>query len=767
MKTCISVWLFFSSVFFAEFSALGQKSNFLSAATAALPDTGPLAPGQGGVGNWDGVINAEIEGSTAARSQHWRRDFSSAENYSRSIETNRARFAHIIGVRDPRVAFEAPSLMATVDQPALVGRGKSYDVQRVSWPAFGDVRAEGLLLEPRGRKPVAAVVAVPDCAQTPEQISGLTPGVAVESQFARRLAESGCRVLVPVLIDRTVEVRGREGYRSYSRQPMSSREFLFRPAFQLGRHLIGYEVQKILAAVDWLARDNDSIGVIGYGEGALLAFYASALDTRIDAAGVSGYFDARQNLWSEPFDRSVFSLLTQFGDAEIATMIVPRTLLVEACRGPQVSVAAPGGSRGVVRSPDITRVKAEVARALQLADGFHPPATVELITSGDGQGPFGSVEMLSRFIAAVNPGTVLSPGVGTVEVVASGFDPRVRQQRQMHEIDRHNQWLLGRSAQLREKFMAGLDSSSIEKHEDTKPAYVNHLRREVLGRLELPLLPFNAKSRLRYDEEKWSCYEVQLDVFPGANAFGYLVVPKGLKPGERRPVVVCQHGGGGNPDQLVKDDAGAYHSFAARLAEEGFVTFSPSVMFPPSDSLVRKCNSVGLTQYSYVAAMHQQIVNWLRAQPYVEGDRIALYGLSWGGKTAMRMPLLVDGYAMTIVSGDFNEWTWKTVTTDSDYSYVFQPEPYIFEFDLGSTYGYAEMAALIAPRPFMVERGHSDPVGTDEQVGFEFAKVRHLYNARLKLPENCAIEWFVGGHEINRGETFKFLHRHLGRSRTP
>ena len=767
MKTCISVWLFFSSVFFAEFSALGQKSNFLSAATAALPDTGPLAPGQGGVGNWDGVINAAIEGSTAARSQHWRRDFSSAENYSRSIETNRARFAHIIGVRDPRVAFEAPSLMATVDQPALVGRGKSYDVQRVSWPAFGDVRAEGLLLEPRGRKPVAAVVAVPDCAQTPEQISGLTPGVAVESQFARRLAESGCRVLVPVLIDRTVEVRGREGYRSYSRQPMSSREFLFRPAFQLGRHLIGYEVQKILAAVDWLARDNDSIGVIGYGEGALLAFYASALDTRIDAAGVSGYFDARQNLWSEPFDRSVFSLLTQFGDAEIATMIVPRTLLVEACRGPQVSVAAPGGSRGVVRSPDITRVKAEVARALQLADGFHPPATVELITSGDGQGPFGSVEMLSRFIAAVNPGTVLSPGVGTVEVVASGFDPRVRQQRQMHEIDRHNQWLLGRSAQLREKFMAGLDSSSIEKHEDTKPAYVNHLRREVLGRLELPLLPFNAKSRLRYDEEKWSCYEVQLDVFPGANAFGYLVVPKGLKPGERRPVVVCQHGGGGNPDQLVKDDAGAYHSFAARLAEEGFVTFSPSVMFPPSDSLVRKCNSVGLTQYSYVAAMHQQIVNWLRAQPYVEGDRIALYGLSWGGKTAMRMPLLVDGYAMTIVSGDFNEWTWKTVTTDSDYSYVFQPEPYIFEFDLGSTYGYAEMAALIAPRPFMVERGHSDPVGTDEQVGFEFAKVRHLYNARLKLPENCAIEWFVGGHEINRGETFKFLHRHLGRSRTP
>ena len=53
----------------------------------------------------------------------------------------------------------------------------------------------------------------------------------------------------------------------------------------------------------------------------------------------------------------------------------------------------------------------------------------------------------------------------------------------------------------------------------------------------------------------------------------------------------------------------------------------------------------------------------------------------------------------------------------------------IFEFDLGSTFNYAEMAALIAPRPFMVERGHFDGVAPDEGVAYEFAKVRHLYTA--------------------------------------
>jgi hypothetical protein len=72
---------------------------------------------------------------------------------------------------------------------------------------------------------------------------------------------------------------------------------------------------------------------------------------------------------------------------------------------------------------------------------------------------------------------------------------------------------------------------------------------------------------------------------------------------------------------------------------------------------------------------------------------------------------------------------------------------------------------LIAPRPFMVERGHFDGVAPDDMVGFEFAKVRHLYAARLNLPERCEIEWFVGPHTINGQGTFEFLHRHLNHPR--
>ena len=61
-------------------------------------------------------------------------------------------------------------------------------------------------------------------------------------------------------------------------------------------------------------------------------------------------------------------------------------------------------------------------------------------------------------------------------------------------------------------------------------------------------------------------------------------------------------------------------------------------------------------------------------------------------------------------------------------SYMFTNEYEIWEWNLGRTFNYAEMAALIAPRPFMVERGHDDGVGIDEWVNYEFAKVRRLYN---------------------------------------
>jgi hypothetical protein len=125
------------------------------------------------------------------------------------------------------------------------------------------------------------------------------------------------------------------------------------------------------------------------------------------------------------------------------------------------------------------------------------------------------------------------------------------------------------------------------------------------------------------------------------------------------------------------------------------------------------------------------------------------------------VPSIVKKYCLSICSGDFNEWIGKNVSITLDRSYMWTFEYEMYEFNLGQTFNYAEMAYLIAPRPFMVERGHDDGVGIDEMVAYEFAKVRYLYENRLKLPDRSELEFFVGGHVINGKGTFEFLRRHL------
>jgi dienelactone hydrolase len=743
-----------------------EPSPDLLPGTAALTMSGDIASEL--VAGADRFLLRQIEQSAARRARHWNRDPSSAGAYNASIEPNRKRLAHILGVRDPRAVFDAPQLVGTLDRPDLLASAEKFNVLAVRWPAFGDVTGEGLLLEPGDRIGVADVIVIPDADALPEQLAGLVPGLPPERQVARRLAESGCRVIVPVLIDRTVEPRN-------GRAKLTNREFVYRPAFELGRHILGYEVQKVLTLVDWLSRRAGSdekarIGVFGHGEGGAVALYAAALDPRIDAACVSGYFDDRNNVWTQPIDRNVFGLLDQFGDAELAAMVAPRKLVIEAAKGPEfVYGPGQGGGPGKLTTPGSDAVVAEFRRAESLIMGLPVKlGPLELFIHGpDGQEPPGTSVALRALLAALNPNLRLAEVQSlNVQGKISEQSLRDRQARQVHELDRHSQQLLIESPYVRDKFFEKLDTSSPEAYARTIEPYREHFATQVIGRFDEPLLPPNVRSRKVFDEPKFTGYEVVLDVFPDVIAYGILLLPKGIREGEKRPVVVCQHGLEGRPRDVAdpKVENPAYHKFAVKLAERGFITFAPQNLYIFEDrfrTLQRKANPLGKTLFSIIVPQHRQIVGWLKTLPQVDPARIGFYGLSYGGKSAMRIPALVTDYALSICSADFNEWVWKNASTRSPYSYVWGGEYEIFEFDLGSTFNYAEMAALIAPRPFMVERGHFDGVAPDETVAYEFAKVFRLYDARLHLGNRCTLEVFNGPHTINGQGTFRFLHKHL------
>jgi dienelactone hydrolase len=735
--------------------------------TKPLTMTGDIASEL--VAGADRFLLKQIEESAARRESYWKRDFSSPVAYQASVEPNRKRLAHILGVRDARVApvraiFESdivkPGQLLPVRLPM-----RRYLVRSVAWSAFGDVTGEGLLLNPAAENPLSCIaIVIPDADQTPEQLAGWSAGVPAESQVARRLVENGCEVIIPTLIDRTVAPRS-------GRARLTNREFLYRSAFELGRHLIGYEVQKVLSLVDALKADKQNerkkIVMFGYGEGGMIALYAAAIDVRIDAVCVSGFFGDRSDIWRQPVDRNVFGLLEQFGDAEVAGLIAPRGLVVEAAKGPKVLIPpGTGGAPGRLGTEDLDIIAAEVDKARRLVSDLRPACRIELVATGKrGDGAFGTDEALLKLLALVTARPKLDP---PDNAPAPEMDriAEARQERQLHELDRHNQQLLVESADARREFMKRLDVSSLEAFNKTVEPYREYFATEVIGRFDLPMLPPNVRSRKVYDEPLVTGYEVVMDVFPDVFAYGILLLPKNIKDGEKRPVVVCQHGLEGRPQDVAdpKRENPSYHRYAVRLAEKGFITFAPQNLYIFEDrfrTLQRKANPLKKTLFSLIVPQHQQITDWLKSLPYVDPERIAFYGLSYGGKSAMRIPPLVKNYCLSICSADFNEWVWKNASTKSPYSYVWTPEYEIFEFNLGSTFNYAEMAALIAPRPFMVERGHFDGVSSDEAVAYEFAKVNFLYDAKLGIGDRCAIEFFVGPHTINGKGTFAFLEKHL------
>jgi len=733
-------------------------------------------------------VDRKIREAITRRHRHWHHVVTSGTAaYETSIAANRKEFARLIGVVDPR----APVVMERFgddENPVLVAERPAYQLFQVRWPVLSDaggVWGEGLLVQPLS-VPTGYVVVVPDADQTPEQVLGLTEGITPTSRVARRLAERGFMVVIPTLVNRQpLEVAAldipEEATRRLARGPQQThREWLHRQSYHLGRHIIGYEVQKVLAAVEWLKRQGGptvKVGVAGYGEGGLIAFHAAAVDTTIDTVLVSGYYGSREQTWTEPLYRNIWSLLDRFGAAELATLVAPRALVIE-----HSAVAELTGHPGVLRTCAFDSVRSEFERIGDyLPEGFQPRSLVHG-EGGTTVGP-GSTAALTAFTALLGITDLDFAHVTEAEPLLidsrHAFDAGARHQRQVRQIEDHVQRLVRRSVEVRDHFfghqalppLADTRWSTEVIHATYPPGpfveagrwYRTYFQEEVQGRFQDELLPFNPRTRLIYNTDRWAGYDVVLDVFPELVAWGVLLLPRDLQPGERRPVVVVQHGRGGLPENLIVKDLGSYRRVAARLAERGFVVMVPHNLYRTETRyrpLNRKANTVKATLYAFLVHQHDQMLRWLKSLEFVDGTRIAFYGNSFGGESALRIPTVLEGYALSICASYFNQWTRKVAGTEDPFSYLFTDEWEVPVFNAGHTFDHAELAYLMVPRPFMVERGHHDHVAYDQWVAHEYARVRRLY-AMLGLSDRTTIEIFQGGHGMRLEGSLRFLHHHL------
>jgi cephalosporin-C deacetylase-like acetyl esterase len=587
------------------------------------------------------------------------------------------RLAHILGAVDPRPGFDAPLLDGTVREPALLAETAAFRVLRVRWPALDGVHAEGLYYQRKGPAR-CRIVAIPGAGAAPESLAA-----------AQVFAAAGCDVLVPSLLGRQTTFSGTSGVRTGH---MTHREWIYRMAFPVGRHILGYEVQKILAAVDYFK----SAALWGEDDGALVALYAAALDRRITHAALKNAPPVDQTLWRQPIDRNVHGLLRDFGDAELDRMAAA------VLREP----ASPG----------------ELLRALGVP---RPPSLKPL---------------------------ALPPA------------PE-RERRQIRELTDFTQRLVEDSENVRaQRWKEVRGAAPAEWRKNAEPLAQRFID-EVIGRLPGAVPPLNVRTRLSYAGAKWSGYEVLFDVREGVNGYGVLLVPKDLRPDERRPLVVVQHGLQGRPQHLFQVKQGreldVYRNFGEQLADLGFAVYLPQNPYTGDfRPLTRIAHPLGLTIYSIIRAQYERMLDWLETLPFIDRGRIGFYGLSYGGKVALRVPPFDARYKVAVCAGDFNEWVRKMTSATAPFSYMYTQEYDLLEWDLASWMNHAEMAILMAPRPFMVERGHRDGVGIDEWVSYEYAKVRRFYD-EAGIGDRTSIAFFNGPHRVDGPAVIAFLRKWL------
>ena len=734
----------------------------------------------------------ELSNAPVARAALWNPNYSTAQAYAESNAPRRERLRTLIGAVDRRSTVDPLAqarfeLVSTLDRPSVVARTGRVTVHAVRWPVLDGVTAEGLLMVPA--RPRACVVALPDADWTPEMFSGLSEGLPESVQFVRRLADGGCLVAIPMLISRSDEFSGNIQV-AYTNQP--HREFIYRQAFEVGRHIIGYEVQKVLAAVDlieqhWQRQSNDQthasipIGVAGVGEGALLALFAAAIDPRVQSCWVGGYFQEREHVWQEPIYRNVWALLTEFGDAELAGLIAPRRLVIEASQADEVAgppaVRAgrrPSAAPGRIVPCPLPSVRAEFKRAAAIYRQLGRESEIVLAVSGpSGDGPAGSDAALRAFVAGLGldwkPTAKLeawqrpAPRTDEPDVVRQAAS--ARQERQFNELQVHVQNLLRLSHQVRDAKWRP-NPTSVENWGLKRPQLRDWVHDELIGRLTARRLPHNPRSRLVLETNDYVGYEILLDVVDDVIASGILLLPKSLAAGEKRPLVVCQHGLEGTPLDTISREPrafGLYKAFSEELVKRGFLVYAPQNPYRGGDRfrvLQRMSNPLKRSLFTYIVAQHEQSLDWLAMLPNVDANRIAFYGLSYGGKTALRVPPFVERYCLSICSGDFTDWTRTVATNEERFGYLFTGEYETPEWNLGHIASHAELAMLMAPRPFMVEAGHRDGGQPSEWVAGEFGKVRRHYD-QLQMGDRAEIEFFDGPHAIHAQGTFRFLRRQL------
>ncbi|MCL1793487.1 MAG: alpha/beta hydrolase family protein [Oscillospiraceae bacterium] len=271
--------------------------------------------------------------------------------------------------------------------------------------------------------------------------------------------------------------------------------------------------------------------------------------------------------------------------------------------------------------------------------------------------------------------------------------------------------------------------------------------------------------------------KIEYMVDSGFKAPAYILVPD--KADKFCPAVIALAGHGYGAADIVGltekgeekpegKDPGYQKNFAVELAKKGFVVAAPELfgfgelMLAPHAGQPAEgssCHMLSTQLFMYGKTMAgirvwqaQRMFEYLAARKETDPDRIGSMGISGGGLVSSFFAAYNKEVKACVVSGYF--CTFK----DS----IMSIHHCIDNFIPGLLkYGeMAELFALIAPRPLLLEAGTADSIFPIDAVKRSYARLGTLYS-RLGAKDCIDIDIFEGDHQISGAKAYDFLAERL------
>ncbi|MBQ8207519.1 MAG: dienelactone hydrolase family protein [Clostridia bacterium] len=305
----------------------------------------------------------------------------------------------------------------------------------------------------------------------------------------------------------------------------------------------------------------------------------------------------------------------------------------------------------------------------------------------------------------------------------------------------------------RETFMP--TENFINRIEEYRSAYIGMLG---IDRISSDSAPEPAITSVGEDEYA-VIYRVTTYITREIPPYGLLYVPHGIK---RAPLIIAQHGGGGTPE-LCSDINGKnnYNHMVRRILKRGAAVFAPQLLLwnfreqsPTQPSHPIPYNRLNIDNnmkrfgMSITALEIKGIMNaitFLSVLPYVDNNKIAMTGLSYGGYYTLHTMAADTRIKVGFSNACFN--------SRNAYPWVDMSYP-----NSGNTFHDAEVAALCAPRKLYIAVGKEDTVFNYESAIPEAERAKR-YFCGAGCPQNFVFRVWDGGHTLpftNEGFDFIF-----------